>query len=105
MKKGTLYRGEHGEEIVLHLLEQDKSTYHRLIPNLILLGNNGMTHQIDFIDIRSNGIFVIEVKNIYGKLQGKIDDDFWYKTFIKKGQVVTEKITNPIKQNNSQRKN
>ena len=101
MKKDQLRRGEQGEQIILSLLENDKSIYHKVISNLILLGNNGMTHQIDFIDIRPNGIFVIEAKNIYGKLEGKMDDDFWHRTYLKRGQLVKEKITNPIKQNSS----
>ena len=37
--------------------------YHRLINNLLLLDENGKSHQIDHIEIRENGIFCIETKN------------------------------------------
>ena len=36
---------------------------HRLINNLILVDENGKSHQIDHIEIRENGIFCIETKN------------------------------------------
>ena len=39
---------------------------HRLINNLILVDENGKSHQIDHIEIRENGIFCIETKNYIG---------------------------------------
>ena len=57
--KGKLKRGEEGERLVASILDADKS-FHRLINNLVLLGDNQVSHQIDHILIRSNGIFVID---------------------------------------------
>ena len=95
-----LKRGEQGEQIVASVLESDKS-FHRLINNLVLLGDNQVSHQIDHILIRSNGIFVIETKNYYGVISGQENDSYWKKTFSVKGKVKTETFHNPIKQNQS----
>ena len=71
-------RGEKGEQIVGSILDSDPS-FHRLINNLVLLGDNQVSHQIDHILIRDNGIFVIETKNYYGQISGKEDDSYWRK--------------------------
>ena len=98
-----LKRGEQGEQIVASVLDSDKS-FHRLINNLVLLGDNQVSHQIDHILIRSNGIFVIETKNYYGVISGQEDDSYWKKTFPIKGKVKTETFHNPLKQNLSHRR-
>ena len=98
-----LKRGEQGEQIVAGVLDSDKS-FHRLINNLVLLGVNQVSHQIDHILIRSNGIFVIETKNYYGVISGQEDDSYWKKTFPIKGKVKTETFHNPLKQNLSHRR-
>ena len=97
-------RGEKGEQIVATLLDSDPS-FHRLINNLVLLGDNNMSHQIDHILIRSNGIFVIETKNYYGYITGKEDDSYWKKSFPYKGRIKTETFHNPLKQNESHIRN
>ncbi len=38
-------------------------TEHRQINNLTIIDDNNKSHQIDHIEIRSNGIFCIETKN------------------------------------------
>ena len=48
-------RGEEGEQLVSLTLDKD-SSFHRLINNLVLLGDNNVSHQIDHILIRENGI-------------------------------------------------
>ena len=80
----------------------DKDTYyHRLINNLVLLGDNGVSHQIDHILIRENGIFVIETKNYYGLISGKEDDSFWTRSYFVKGKIKKATFHNPLKQNQS----
>ena len=93
-------RGEEGERLVADLLESDPS-FHRLINNLVLLGDNQISHQIDHILIRENGIFVVETKNYYGQITGKEDDSYWRKTFPVKGKIKSETFHNPLKQNQS----
>ena len=95
-----LKRGEEGERLVASILEGDPS-FHRLINNLVLLGDNQMSHQIDHILIRSNGIFVIETKNYFGNITGLEDDSYWIKSFPYKGKIKTETFHNPLKQNQS----
>ena len=95
-----LKRGEEGEQLVSNELDRDPS-FHRLINNLVLLGDNNVSHQIDHILIRENGIFVIETKNHFGKITGLEDDSYWKKTYPCKGRIKTETFHNPLKQNQS----
>ena len=95
-----LKRGEEGEQLVSITLDKD-SSFHRLINNLVLLGDNNVSHQIDHILIRENGIFVIETKNHFGRISGLEDDSLWKKTYPYKGRVKTEAFHNPLKQNQS----
>lgn len=93
-------RGEEGEQLVSLTLDKD-SSFHRLINNLVLLGDNNVSHQIDHILIRENGIFVIETKNHFGRITGLEDDSYWKKTYPYKGRIKTETFHNPLKQNQS----
>lgn len=95
-----LKRGEEGEQLVSLSLDKD-SSFHRLINNLVLLGDNNVSHQIDHILIRENGIFVIETKNHFGRITGLEDDSYWKKTYPYKGRIKTETFHNPLKQNQS----
>ena len=98
--KRKLQRGEQGEQVVAEILDSDPS-FHRLINNLVLLGDNQMSHQIDHILIRGNGIFVIETKNYYGKIAGREEDSYWKKVFLYKGRMKIESFHNPLRQNQS----
>lgn len=98
--KRALKRGEEGENKVASLLDSD-SSFHRLINNLVLLGNNNVSHQIDHILINENGVFVIETKNYYGEINGKEEDSFWTRSYFVKGKRKTIKFHNPLKQNMS----
>ena len=93
-------RGEEGEKLVESLLNKD-SSFHRLINNLVLLGDINVSHQIDHIFIRNNGVFVIETKNYYGEIKGKEDDSFWTRSYFVKGKIKTTSFHNPLKQNQS----
>lgn len=89
-------RGDIGEQKVIALLEKEKG-YFKLINNLTLEGENGITHQIDHIFINENGIFVLESKSLYGEIIGNNTDTVWIK--IVRGQKIN--IHNPILQNKS----
>ena len=98
--KRAIKKGEEGENLVASILDKD-TKYHRLINNLVLLGDNGVSHQIDHILIRPNGIFVIETKNYYGLIEGKEEDSFWTRSYFAKGKVKKATFHNPLKQNQS----
>ena len=98
--KRAIKRGEEGESIVSSIIEKDAS-FHRLINNLILLGDNHVSHQIDHILIRENGIFVIETKNYYGEIKGQEDDSYWTRSYFVKGKRRNVLFHNPLKQNQS----
>lgn len=89
-------RGDIGEQKVIALLEKEKG-YFKLINNLTLEGENGITHQIDHIFINENGVFVLESKSLYGEIKGTINDTVWIK--IVREQRIN--IHNPILQNKS----
>ena len=71
---------------------------HRQINNLILIDNNGKSHQIDHIEIRENGIFCIETKNYIGWIFGNENSEKWTQTLYN-GEKY--QFFNPLKQNNS----
>ena len=98
--KRAIKKGEEGESLIAEILDKD-SSFHRLINNLVLLGDNGVSHQIDHILIRPNGVFVIETKNYYGLISGKEDDSFWTRSYFVKGKVKKATFHNPLKQNQS----
>ena len=99
-KTRALKRGEEGEKLVESLLSKDSSFYH-LINNLILLGDNNVSHQRDHIFIRNNGVFVIETKNYYCEIKGNEDDSFLTRSYFVKGKINTASFHNPLKQNQS----
>lgn len=71
--------------------------YHRLINNLLLLDENGKSHQIDHIEIRENGIFCIETKNYIGIITGQENSEKWVQHLYKE----KHEFYNPIRQNKS----
>ena len=93
-------KGDKGEAKVIEELNKLKDEQY-LINNLILLGDNNISHQFDHILIRHNGVFIIETKNYYGDIKGNVDDTYWTKSYISKGKLRIEKFMNPIKQNNA----
>lgn len=96
----SVIKGDKGEAKVIQELQKMTGDCY-LINNLILLGDNNISHQFDHILIRPNGVFVIETKNYYGEIKGAINDTYWTKKFINKGRVRVDKFMNPIKQNNA----
>ncbi|MEI0530981.1 NERD domain-containing protein [Brachyspira pilosicoli] len=71
---------------------------HRQINNLVIIDSNGKTHQIDHIEIRTNGIFCIETKNYSGLIFGSEKDKKWTQC-LRYGE--RNYFYNPIKQNKS----
>lgn len=96
--------GKDGEIAVawrLYKLPEDKYT---VLNDILLVSNNNST-QIDHIVVSYYGIFVIETKNVHGKVYGSEGAEYWtqylpdwgYKTF---GSTQEHKFRNPIWQNN-----
>ena len=69
---------------------------HRQINNLVLVDNNGKSHQIDHVEIRENGIFCIETKNYIGWVFGNETSDKWTQTLY---TGEKHSFYNPVKQN------
>lgn len=71
---------------------------HRQINGLILVDDNGKSHQIDHIEIRTTGIFCIETKTLKGLIFGSENQAKWTQSLYN-GEKY--QINNPIKQNKS----
>ena len=69
---------------------------HRQINNLILVDNNGKSHQIDHVEIRKNGIFCIETKYYIGWVFGSENSEKWTQTLY---TGEKHQFYNPLKQN------
>lgn len=100
IKRVALKKGKEGEQIVTNILNVNPP-FHYLINNLVLLGDNGVSHQIDHIYIRDNGVFVIETKNYFGEIKGGEDDSFWTHSYTSRKKKITTTFHNPLKQNKS----
>lgn len=99
LKKQNKRIGKYGERKVKKVLNPllFVKVKHYLINNLTIIDDLKKSHQIDHIEIRKNGIFVIETKNIAGRIFGTEKSDEWLQVLYKK----TNNHKNPIKQNES----
>jgi len=95
--------GEIGEAQVASRLERlSRDNY--LVTNDLLLHDGNYTTQIDHLVISRYGIFVIETKNVHGKIYGSENKEFWsqylpdigYKRF---GNTQMHELRNPLWQN------
>lgn len=91
-------RGNFGEFQVQHQLKKSSfiDAEHHLINNLVLLDKNNKTTEIDHIEIRHNGIFVIETKNYSGLIFGKEKEQYWTQVKYR----YQRQFLNPLMQNN-----
>lgn len=91
--------GNSGENKVKLMLDSFNNPDYN-IHNIMLLDDNGDTHQIDLIAITSGGVFVIEVKNVCGyKIYGEYDQTYWTYDWIKNKELIHCELYNPIMQN------
>ena len=89
--------GEAGEKRIQEILMLYKASNHlngKLFKN-VYLGHGEHTKETDFVFITSKGVFVVEVKNWIGQIEGTLIDDEWVQ--IKTYETIRPK--NPIKQN------
>lgn len=95
--------GERGERKVSSYLEDLPYEDYQVF-NDILIRDGSYTTQIDHIIISHFGVFVIETKNIHGKVYGSYHSEYWkqylpdsgYKRF---GFTQEHKLRNPLWQN------
>ena len=88
-------RGASGEKKVSALIKKLKAP-HYLFDDLTLINAaSGMSHQLDHVLIHPHGLFVIETKNYFGKIEVDGASGYWYKTI--RGQRI--KISDPLRQN------
>lgn len=95
--------GESGERTVSSYLE-DLPFDDYMVFNDLLIRDRNYTTQIDHIVISRFGVFVLETKNIHGKVYGSGDKEFWsqylpdwgYKRY---GSTQEYEVRNPLLQN------
>lgn len=96
--------GNQGEAAVARRLNKLPEGKYVVLNDILLVSNNNST-QIDHIVVSCYGIFVIETKNIHGKVYGSENAEYWtqylpdvgYKRY---GFTQEHKLRNPIIQNN-----
>jgi len=93
-RKGAKQIGDQGEAAVARRLDKLSDKY-TVINDLLLVSDSNST-QIDHIVVSYYGIFVIETKNIHGKVYGSGGAEFWTQYLPQE----EHKFRNPIWQNN-----
>lgn len=90
-----------GESRALKVLKTLPDTYH-IFSNVTIdqkIGEEKKKSELDHLVVGPSGIFVIEVKNHYGKITGTADDHHWQqKKSGKQGGVIEGTLYNPTKQ-------
>ncbi|MDE5714956.1 MAG: NERD domain-containing protein [Anaeroplasmataceae bacterium] len=89
--------GERKVDQVLNPIFWGKFDHHQ-INDLILMDEQGKSHQIDHIVIANNGIFCIETKNFIGYILGSENQDKWVQCLF---NGEKHSFLNPLKQNKS----
>jgi Nuclease-related domain len=92
-----LRAGVEGEQKTTNLLNALPKQYKVLGDMNVTV--NGRSSQLDHVVIGPAGVFVIETKNVSGKIVGKLDDTNWSQQKVDyKGKTYTKTLYNPIKQ-------
>lgn len=95
--------GSHGEKIVSSLLaDLSRENYH--VYNDLLIRNGDYTTQVDHLIISRYGVFVLETKNIHGKVYGSGNAEYWKQYlpdagYKRHGFTQEYSLRNPIWQN------
>lgn len=95
--------GDYGEKRVSSFLEDLDCEEYRVY-NDLLIRNGNYTTQVDHIVISRYGVFVLETKNVHGKVYGGGNAEFWKQylpdTGYKRYGITQEhQLRNPIWQN------
>lgn len=92
--------GYKGEALGQKELKKLKKHGYKVFANMKLKHNNDQS-EMDFIIIGSNGIFIVEVKNIKGTITGHVEDEHLIQIKKTKYNTYENKFYNPIKQVNT----
>jgi len=93
--KSSRFKGFWGEKKVAWSNRQLDSSLYYSFHDVILSDGRGSTTQIDHIIVSPFAIFVIETKNMRGKIVGGEEDAQWIQKFPKKSYT----FQNPLRQN------
>ncbi|MDE7179652.1 MAG: NERD domain-containing protein [Muribaculaceae bacterium] len=95
-KKGRAQRkGKQGEHFVSRELKKLKKSDYITLNDLLLPTAGGNTSQIDHVVVSSRGIFVIETKNLAGRIYGSENSHYWQQRMADQSRT----IYNPLIQN------
>ena len=68
----------------------------------LTISYKGKRSEIDILVIGPAGIFVIETKNLHGKIRGNVNDLYWTQYKVgRRGTPYSKKFYNPVKQVNT----
>lgn len=96
-KYRCLKTGLNGENNTINTLKSLDESYN-IFKNIQISVDEKET-EIDTIVVGNNGVFIIEVKNHNGTIEGNGNEDIWIQHKVgRKGGRYTNKIKNPIKQ-------
>ena len=87
-------RGLKGEWLIRLVI---KNKNNKIINNYIIEEYEGDSHQIDHLVLNHNGLFVIETKNISGRVYGEDSQKTW--TQVLAYGKVKNKVYSPVRQN------
>ncbi|GGE73321.1 nuclease-related domain-containing protein [Priestia taiwanensis] len=92
-----LRAGVEGEQKTTKLLASLSKQYKVVGDTTVTI--NGKSSQLDHVVIGPAGVFVIETKNVSGKIIGQVADNDWSQKKIDyKGKPYTKTLYNPLKQ-------
>lgn len=96
------YKGTYGEfevyKILHRKLEGRHLFYHNVYIPKNMEDNLDQRTEVDFIMVHEKGLFILEIKNLYGDIYGSIEDRDWIQ---KVDSYNNKKIYNPIMQNDN----
>ena len=90
--------GTQGEKIATDIIKRYLNDEDTLLTNIVVTYRGRMT-ELDNVVINSRGVYIIEVKYLSGKLEGKENDKEWLKVkTTAAGNVYEKTVKNPIAQ-------
>lgn len=96
-KIGVLDAGMNGEKIVADVLSELSDEY--VVLNNVPLNVDGSQTEIDSLVVSKYGLWIFEVKNYTGFIDGECENNTWTRTKISSnGNPYTNEIKNPLKQ-------
>lgn len=90
-------KGALGEKLVAFFINKGKNKEDVLINDVIVPGEDGKTSQIDHILVSEKGVFVVETKNLSGRIYGKENELKWMQV-LNYGKVKNS-FYSPLRQN------